>query len=243
VNAETVTAEDGTFAFTLDPTVWTVSATASGFDERSVTGDVDSFVASAPKLKLAKLAARTRMSGSSVVLVMTSNAIDEALRRGTEIAEAMRRGTEEAPPAYYTVGAVDFTTPFLRVVQIATESKLKYVSFTRASVTPAMIRPVIEVHADGMALSAGVTINPEHVVVAKGPGPDAAILQPISLRPTVHTYQNGFGNKTEAHGFIATFPLDVLHEGFEFRLLSNGSAFGPKESVHPITAEALQTIK
>src|SRR2546427_485966 len=84
-------------------------------------------------------------------------------------------------------------------------------------------------------------VSPELVreAIAKGSGPEAEIIQPLTITSTTQTWQSGLGRTLQSHGVRATFPMEVLIPGNEFRVVfANG-----RESVEKMTDEFLSKIR
>lgn len=112
-----------------------------------------------------------------------------------------------------------FTTPYSRVAALAQAARRKYRPFTPAEVPPETLRPEIEIIAFPLAHRVV-----EAVVVAPYKSKDrAAAVQPTRSEETTAEYQNLYGAKFEGVGITATFPLSVLSEENEVRLVTSES--------------------
>jgi hypothetical protein len=166
------------------------------------------------------------------------------------IAEAIRAGTENPDtPGGYELGVnVVLTTPFSRVAKAAANAKRKYRPFTPSDVTKEMVEPVVVVTAEGYAPSADIVNNFEHIVVAKGSAENAEAIQPLNITTTTQEHKNRFGmTLATTKGVVASFPLSVLTEGYEFRVIYNlnfaGTKVGDRPKVIPLTSETLAKIR
>lgn len=118
-----------------------------------------------------------------------------------------------------------YTTPFLRVALASNNAKKKYQPFTVTDVTPEMLAPELRVVAGSIPahkrspadnrIANVVTV----VVMPKGSKERGEAIQPTSTTPMDETYQNLFGFTTTGRGLVAVFPLAVLDEDNEFRII------------------------
>jgi hypothetical protein len=155
---------------------------------------------------------------AQVVQEMTPERIREA------IADRKTEGCYELKKSYAC-----FTTPYSRVVQAARAAAKEYKRFGEADVTEAMVAPVVEVLAYGqlaMVMGSGRVGSPvdvKTVVVlprkSKDPGDVIHAMERIEVGST---WDSGLDGKFEGKGMLAVFPLSVLTEANEVRLVYNG---------------------
>lgn len=114
-----------------------------------------------------------------------------------------------------------FTTPYSRVVAAARDATKKYKSFTEADVTPEMIVPEAHFHAFAQRRDHGPgMVDVEAVVLMpKGSKDRAAAIQPIRADQMTAEYKNLMGATFEGKSITAVFPLTVLDERNEVRVV------------------------
>lgn len=109
-----------------------------------------------------------------------------------------------------------YTTPYLRVMLAAHHAKREYKPFAESDVTPEMIEPVLVVYASPAVR--GRTVSSVKAVVVFNKKTGEAIQPTTNEQSTVH-YSNAYGAETEGTAFLATFPLDVVNDDNELRIV------------------------
>ncbi len=161
---------------------------------------------------------------ATVVSELTDAAIDDAIAFGVALAAS----TDETKAFLreYSLGDTQVITPWLRVAMAARDAKSKYLPFDRAQVTKDMRALTFALTAPGVPPHREIgfpAINVKHAVVAGGAGADATITQPQSISSTTQEWKNGFGNVVAStQGVVAIFPLALLKEGNEVRVIPEG---------------------
>jgi hypothetical protein len=125
-----------------------------------------------------------------------------------------------------------YTTPYSRIAGAAQRARTKYQPFTVADVTDEMRRPVVEVIAFPQSEIAGMPLRERGmlsvlaVVVAPAKAKDrsAGVILPTAQAETGEEYVNAYGAKWEAKSITATFPMDVLRETNEIRVVYPANA-------------------
>jgi hypothetical protein len=159
-------------------------------------------------LMLVSLSAAIGASGRT----LSSAEIDAAIRAGDVSKRYFVR------PRSLVLGM--FSTPFSRVAMAAQDARRQYRPFTAADVTDEMLAPELHVIVPAYSASAGDIRNVDAVVIApRGSKDDSAVLQPIRSEPMRDEFRTLLGATFEGRGLIAVFPLDVLREGNELRIV------------------------
>jgi hypothetical protein len=132
---------------------------------------------------------------------------------------------EKATGCYQLKQLGCFTTPYSRVAGLAKEARRRYESLSQSDIPPAALEPVLEVVASPrMALGGRMMLSVEAVVVMpKGSKDRAQAIKPISTADLDQTYQTLLGATFEARGLVARFPLGVLDDRYEVRVVYNGA--------------------
>ena len=115
-----------------------------------------------------------------------------------------------------------FTTPYSRVVQAAQAARKKYKQFTAADVTPDLIASEIHVFAfpQTMGKHGEHIVNVTAAVVMPVKSKDRSVaIQPVRTSGLTTEYKNLLGATWEGSGLLAVFPLSVLSESNEVRLV------------------------
>jgi hypothetical protein len=122
-----------------------------------------------------------------------------------------------------------FTTPYSRVVQTARAAKKQYEQFSEANVRPEMVGPFIEVIAfpqPSFVMGSGRVGPPLDVkavvVMPKTSKDRSAAIVPTERFDLDSHYQNLLGASFQAKGMVARFPLSVLSEANEVRIVYDG---------------------
>jgi hypothetical protein len=153
---------------------------------------------------------------TQLVSEMTPAKIKEALadKKGT--------GCYEIQTGYSERGC--FSTPYSRVVEQRAYRTKRYQPFTEADVTAELIAPG-EVHLyaypsryQGIHNVVAVVVGPR-----EGKGTDG-VIQPLKSEEINTEYKNLLGATFEGKGMRAVFPLSVLNEHNEFRIVYEGNA-------------------
>lgn len=115
-----------------------------------------------------------------------------------------------------------FTTPYSRVALAAAAARKRYKTFTPADVTPEMLAPELHVYAVSRAIEGRMNAiaNVEAVVVMPYKSKDrSAVVQPTSTTELTEEYQNLMGAVASGRSILAVFPLSVLDEKNEIRVV------------------------
>jgi hypothetical protein len=157
-------------------------------------------------------------AASQVVAEMTEDRIQQAI-------------ADEKGETCYSLkkGYACFTTPYSRVVQAARAARKQYQPFSKADVAPEMVAPFIEVIAlpqPSFVFGSGRVGRPIDVkavvVMPKKSKDRSAAVQPTDRFDLDSHYQNLLGAKFDAKGIVARFPMSVLSETNEARVVYDG---------------------
>ncbi len=157
-----------------------------------------------------------RTAHAQLVVEMTPAKIKEAL------ADTKGTGCYEIQKGYGQRGC--FSTPYSRVVEQKAYRTKRYQPFTETDVTPELIAPgQVHVYAypslyQGIHSVVAVVVGPH-----KGKGAEG-VIQPLKLEEISTEYKNLLGATYEKQGMRAVFPLSVLNEQNEFRIVYEGHA-------------------
>ena len=168
---------------------------------------------------------------TALLPAMTSLSLAEAGRRPGD-----DRGTHQEAIATKNKGCYQlkqgyacFTTPYSRVAMAAQAARDKYEAFDEASASPEMLAPMVEVLAMPQPSfvfgsgRVGPPIDVKAVVVAPAKSKDRAeAILPTERADLDRSYQNMLGASFEAKGLVARFPLSVLSEANEVRVVWDG---------------------
>lgn len=174
-----------------------------------------------------------RLTGVAVVAVLTGASI---LAQGPErfttfsVEEAIQYGTDERDVELYKLQAParfswpprvgGYSTPFLRVALAANAAKKKYRTFTAADVDAELLAPEVHIIASSQSAGGGNIANVEAIVVLpKGVKDPAMAIQPTRTLPLDEQYQNLYGFTAEGRGMVAIFPLSILQEDNQVRVV------------------------
>ncbi len=158
----------------------------------------------------------------SLVLLPAMLAADVVTEMTPErIREAIAFGTKKKSLSNYPIGdewnvLLNFSTPFLRVAQAAAEAASTYRPFGEADVTPDLIEPEIRLNAVASIYNVAIVSNVRAVVIVL---PDGRVIQPSRVEERIEDYQNRYGAKGTARSLIAYFPLSVVMDGNEVRVV------------------------
>jgi hypothetical protein len=157
-------------------------------------------------------------AGAQIVMEMTPDRIREAIAAGGDSCYGLTRGRKNQAMSVF-IGC--YSTPYSRVAGAAKKAKAAYRPFTEADVTPEMIAPEVWIaarpqqprHHPGMVDVVAVVVAP-----AKSTDTGAAI-QPVRSIEDTATYQNMMGATFQGKGMMAVFPLSILSEENEVRVV------------------------
>jgi hypothetical protein len=161
---------------------------------------------------------------AAVVKDMTPEMIAQAIQLGAAGVEScypLKFGGGIKPAVH--IGCV--STPFSRVAGAAAKAKKAYKPFTAADVTPEMIAPVIHVLAFSQKSNPRPMADRSDVVAvvvgpADGkPGDLAGVIQPIESEAIDENFQNAYGATLDGKGMRAVFPIDVVTNKNELRVV------------------------
>lgn len=159
-------------------------------------------------------------AAAQIVTEMTPERIRDAIAFG-----------ESGKAKPYQVGSLavpaNFTTPFLRVALAAASAKEKYKKLTEEEVNDNLVLPgVLRLYATAIPPSKYGSATSVRTVVIMPPGEkdrDKAI-HPDTAEPVARQWSNRLGATDEAEALWASFPLSVLRDGAELRIVySNGN--------------------
>lgn len=157
---------------------------------------------------------------AQVVTEMTPELVKAAIAAGGESCYRIKtKVMMDARPAA-CIG-----TPYSRVAGAAGEARKKYQPFAEADVTPEMLAPqvTVAVFPQNRLYNKGGMVSVEAVVVMPAKSKDrAAAILPTQQAQLDEKYQNLYGAQFEARGMMATFPLSVLDEKNELRIVYDG---------------------
>lgn len=112
---------------------------------------------------------------------------------------------------------VAYSTSYIRIVYAANQTKRRYKPFTEADVTQDMKATELRVYAPAWVSASNKIVSPD-IVILEG-GRKDSIIQPTNTEEMSEEFQNLFGASREGHSMVATFPLSVLQEGNEIRVV------------------------
>jgi hypothetical protein len=115
-----------------------------------------------------------------------------------------------------------FTTPYSRVVLAANSARKLYKTFTLADVTPELLAPEVHVYALARAIGGRMDAiaNVQAVVVMPAKEKDRTkAIQPIRTSELTEEYKNLMEAVMTGRSIIAVFPLSVLDEKNEVRVV------------------------
>lgn len=155
---------------------------------------------------------------------------DEELFSKISVEEAIAHGNKQKNVDLYKLQAParfswpprvgGFTTPFLRIALAANAAKKKYKTFGPSDVTAEMLAPEIHIIASSQSAGGTAVANVETIVVLpKGIKDPSKAIQPTRTFPLDEQYQNLYGFTAEGRGMIAVFPLSILREDNEVRVV------------------------
>jgi hypothetical protein len=147
---------------------------------------------------------------------MTPQVIQEAIEKGGEGLYRLqeRSGWGNGPLLGY------FTTPYSRVALAAASARKRYTGFTAADVTPEMLAPELHIYAVSQAVGRMEIANVEAVVLMPHESKDrSAAIRPIRASELTEEYQNLMGAVATGRSLLAVFPLSVLDERNEVRVV------------------------
>jgi hypothetical protein len=154
---------------------------------------------------------------SQVVTDMTPVLIQEAIDSGAPGPYKLQEcsGWGNGPLLGY------FTTPYSRIVLAAAAARKRYKTFTSADVTADMLAPELHVYAISHAIDGMKEIaNVEAVVVMPYKSKDrSAVVLPTSTTALTEEYRNLMGAVANGRSIMAVFPLSVLDENNELRVV------------------------
>lgn len=154
---------------------------------------------------------------AQVVTQMTPALIQEAINKGGDGTYKLqeRSGWGNGPVLGY------FTTPYSRVALAAASARKRYKPFTAVDVTPDMLLPELHVYAVSQAVEGTSAIaNVEAVVVMPYKSKDRSrAVQPIRTTELTEEYKNLMGAVANGRSILAVFPLSVLDEKNELRVV------------------------
>ncbi len=111
------------------------------------------------------------------------------------------------------------STPFLRVAHAAHRATVKYQKLTADQVAPADLAPELLVYGSPRGAHGRATSVAAIVVMPKGGKSKADAVQPMRAEPVDVEMSNAFGATAQAQALGAAFPLEVLQEGAEIRIV------------------------
>lgn len=155
---------------------------------------------------------------AQVVTEMTPALVQEAIDRGGQGTYKLqeRSGWGNGPVIGY------FTTPYSRVALAAAAARKCYKTFTSADVTPEMLLPELHVYAVSQAIEGKMNAiaNVEAVVIMPYKSKERpAAVQPIRTTELTEEYRNLMGAVASGRSLLAIFPLSVLDEKNELRVV------------------------
>ena len=113
-----------------------------------------------------------------------------------------------------------FSTPFLRVALATNQAKKRYKTFTKADVTDQIIAPELHVYASAASLGGLNVANVEAVVIMRAKEKDRSkAIQPLRQEELPEEFQNLFGAKTNGRSVLAVFPIELLNDQNEIRVV------------------------
>lgn len=155
---------------------------------------------------------------AQVVTEMTPELVQEAITKGGAGVYKIQERTiwGDGPALGF------FTTPYSRVALAAALARKHRTSFTTADVTPDMLRPELHVYAASQAIygNRNRIAHVEAVVVRPYQSKDAsASVQPMRTEDVTAEQWPVMGAAAKGRNVMAVFPLSVLNEGNEIRVV------------------------
>ena len=112
------------------------------------------------------------------------------------------------------------STPWERIARASMNATAKHQSLTAGNVPESMRRPILRVLCPGVQTTDWWIWTCNSVTLARG-GRDDDIIQPTTAQLTELEWQP---SRRKADAILATFPMDVLAVGNEFRILLSTGA-------------------
>jgi len=182
---------------------------------------------------LAVFLAASETAAQQVIVTMTPESVDEAIRLAAD-----EKATARLLDAYVVqtragwgngplIGS--FSTPFARVVQAALAARKKGSAFAAGDVTPDLIAP--ELHVIALAQTAasddGMIATVLSVVLGRRGSKDPAdVIQPLRTTELTAQYQSLVGTAFKGTGVVAVFSLSALVPDSEIRVVFDRTARG-----------------
>jgi hypothetical protein len=193
---------------------------------------------------LSTLLAATVVNGREVERVLTPEIVREALTVG-DISRSYLLVSERT-----VVGLI--STPFFRIAQSSEWARRRYQRFSEADVTPDMRADELRVHVPPLRPFTDARILDVEAIVIAPIGSESldAVIHPLRTEEFTEEYRNLLGASLEGKGMMASFPLDLLSEKYELRIVYDGPYYcGPRRrGKHtdcriPFTERALRKIR
>jgi hypothetical protein len=169
-----------------------------------------------------------------VVRTMTPAAVQQALKSGVSSDAYL---LSPGGPPYVWI-----STPFRRVAELGMAARQKYQEIRPSGVPRDLYAPpVVEVGVSAWMLGESIDspiVEIEHIVLVTRVGEEERFNQPTRTEEEIETWSNALGVARRGRGLRATFPLRLLAEGTEVRVVTNG-----REYRFYITAEFLAGIR
>ncbi len=119
-----------------------------------------------------------------------------------------------------------YTTPYSRIVQAAKAAQSAYKPFSESDVTAGLVAPgEIHVYAFAQTVKGSPTVDDVQaiVIVPKGGGRESAI-QPVRSEEVPAEFVNLMGASLQGKSMTAVFPMSVLNEQNEIRVVYRGTS-------------------
>ena len=151
------------------------------------------------------------MAEAQVVMEMTPERVQEAIAYAN---------AEENPQTFYdawsgSTAIAEATTPFSRVVALAVRARRLDKQLSPADIPAEVLAPELHIR-----VSAGADLRVENIVIMpKGEKDRSKVIQPTKTYSYTEQYKNMMGAVFDGEGMIAVFPLSVLQDGWEVRVL------------------------
>jgi hypothetical protein len=121
----------------------------------------------------------------------------------------------------FTVGC--FTTPYSRVALAANMAREKLETFDAEHLPAEMLAPELHVHAFPRTEAGVISVQKVLVMPRKSKDPAQAV-QPTRTEDAVAMYRNLMGAQFEGKGLTAVFPLEVLSDANDVRIVYEAPA-------------------
>jgi len=160
------------------------------------------------------------MSAHAQRVSLSPSDVDAAIRAG-DITKQYRLVTDSKRRPF-ALGYL--STPFSRIALVAEHYRRQFLPFTAASVPPELLAPeawlyVFPDNAIGIRPGPDVREPKTVVITPRKAGGDVTAHHPLRTMPFSEVYRAMFRAKFDGQGLIAMFPLELLNDANEIRIV------------------------